>query len=158
DTTGFTLLQQRVFRNRYIFTYDYTYQRNRIYTRDDLDLDSPLALQRKVSTAWFDISLSRDTRDNILNSTRGSFISNGLEIAPPGIGSSINFYKNFTQFFYFHPLKQLVWATGVRAGFAHGFDDEEIIPTERFQAGGSSTIRGFKQNRVTLEPGDALFI
>jgi outer membrane protein assembly factor BamA len=93
-----------------------------------------------------------------VDSTRGSFLSNGFEVAPPGIGSSIKFYKNFTQFFYFHPVRQLVWATGVRAGFANGFENEEILPTDRFQAGGSSTVRGFKQNRISLEPGDALFV
>src|SRR5262249_9350416 len=132
DSTGFTLLQQRLFRQKYILSYDYTFQQNRIFTRDRTS-ENPVAFDRRIRTAWFDISLARDTRDNILNATRGSFLSNGLEIAPPGVGSSINFFKNFTQLFYFHPIKELVWATGVRAGFASGFEDEEIIPTERFQ-------------------------
>jgi outer membrane protein assembly factor BamA len=39
------------------------------------------------------ISLSRDTRDDILNATRGTFFSNSFEIAPPRLGSTFPYVK-----------------------------------------------------------------
>jgi outer membrane protein insertion porin family len=70
--------------------------------------------------------------------------------------------KYFGQYFKYLPLSEpveipwsrglkksrFVYAGGVRTGFAKGLDDQIVIPSERFFAGGGTTIRGFQQNGV----------
>jgi len=58
-----------------------------------------------------------------------------------------------------------VYAAGVRVGLARGFGEQEVPLSERFFAGGSTTIRGFEQNSVgpvgaDREPrgGEAMFV
>jgi outer membrane protein insertion porin family len=41
---------------------------------------------------------------------------------------------------------------------ARPFGGQELIPTERFGAGGSTTVRGFKQNELTSRRGNAALI
>jgi outer membrane protein assembly factor BamA len=40
---------------------------------------------------------------------------------------------------------------------AKGFHGQELIPTERFLAGGGTTLRGFQQDQLA-DPGEGLFI
>jgi outer membrane protein assembly factor BamA len=42
-------------------------------------------------------------------------------------------------------------------GLAKGFHGQELIPTERFRAGGGTTIRAFQQDKLAT-PGEALFV
>ena len=60
---------------------------------------------------------------------------------------------------------RLIYATGVRGGVANGLGGQEIVPSERFFAGGGTTIRGFQQDGVgpqdffgDPEGGDAVFV
>jgi outer membrane protein insertion porin family len=41
-----------------------------------------------------------------------------------------------------------VYAAGVRVGLAPGLGGQDLPPSERFFAGGSTTLRGFAQNAV----------
>jgi outer membrane protein assembly factor BamA len=81
--------------------------------------------------------------------------------APAWLGSTDPFVKYFGQYFYYLPLRtpqrkpftnemlrpRLVFATGVRVGLAWGAD-AGLPLSERFFAGGSTTLRGFAQNGV----------
>jgi len=155
---GFTVQQQWRLRNRYILSYDYSYKRNRTFDKN-LDPNDPFAFDITIPIARFNGTLTRDTRDDILNASRGTLLSNSFEVAPPGVGSSIKFLKNYTQYFRFRPVKQrLVWASAVRAGFAQGFGGQDLIPSEKFRAGGGTTVRAFQQDQLTSLSGNALFV
>jgi outer membrane protein assembly factor BamA len=54
--------------------------------------------------------------------------------------------------------KNLVWAAAYRGGLARGFGSVDLVPAQQFMAGGGTTLRGFKQDQLTLEPGNGLLI
>ena len=150
---GFTIQQQWQLRNRYLLSYDYSYKRT--HTSDPKD---PFAFGVTIPIARFNGTLTRDTRDDILNATKGNFLSNSFEIAPPGVGSSIQFLRNFTQYLRFQAVRgRLVWASALRVGAARGFHHQDLIPTELFRAGGGTTLRGFQQDQLTT-PGNGLLV
>lgn len=97
-----------------------------------------------TSLAALDVSLLRDTRDNPVNARRGHFLSGNLELSPAALGSYHSFVKGFAQAFASHPLgSSFTWAQGYRLGLAHVFSDEALLFTERFNAGGGNSLRGF---------------
>ena len=86
-------------------------------------------------------------------------MSNSFEIAPPGLGTQYKFIKNYTQYFRFQPVREnMVWASGIRVGIARGLGGQDLIPTEQFLTGGGTSLRAFRQDELTLEPGNATFI
>jgi outer membrane protein insertion porin family len=103
----------------------------------------------------------RDTRDEVLDATRGSFSSHAFQFSPQWLGSDDTYMKYFGQYFHYFPLQperrkrfsneiirpRFVFATAVRIGVSKGMGT--FVPTsERFFAGGSTTLRGFEQNAV----------
>ena len=92
-------------------------------------------------------------------------MSHAVQLSPESMGSQVRFIKYFGQYFYYFPLQKphvelftnqvlrprLVYATGVRVGLGTGLGGQEIPLSERFFAGGSTTIRGFAQNSVGPE-------
>lgn len=167
DRTGFSVLQESRFGKAWVLNYGYRLERTRTYDRDpDPIFDATLRV------APFTASLSRDTRDDLLDATRGSFFSHAVEYAPTFSGSQLNFAKYFGQYFRYLafdkpqllPLQKgvrksrLIFATGVRVGVAGGLNGQDLIPGrsstnrvslgERFFAGGGTTIRGFEQDGV----------
>lgn len=159
NTWGFTLQQQWRLKDYYLLTYDYGYRRVGTFERD-LTSDDPEIINGVIPVARFNATLSRDTRDDLLNATRGTFLSNSFELAPPGIGSSIQYVRNYAQYLRFREVwrPNLIWASAYRIGLARGFNGQELVPTDRFTAGGSTTLRAFDEDRATLQPGNALFI
>jgi outer membrane protein assembly factor BamA len=106
-------------------------------------------------------TLTRETRDEALDASKGTFLSQSLSFSPRWLGSDLAYMKYFGQYFHYFPLRppqrkpltneylrpRLVFATGVRVGLAKGIGG--IVPmTERFFAGGSYSMRGFAQNAV----------
>jgi outer membrane protein assembly factor BamA len=89
-------------------------------------------------------------------------MSHALQFAPAMLGSQQSFVKYFGQFFKYIPLEKeeielftnqilrprLVYAGGVRIGLATGFGADAVPLSERFFAGGGTTLRGFEQNSV----------
>jgi outer membrane protein insertion porin family len=124
-------------------------------------------------------TLSRETRDDLLDATRGSFVSNAFEYAPAALGSDLRFVRYFGQFYRYIALGEprpipfqgnvrkprLVYAGAVRVGLARGLGGQDLIPSERFFAGGGTTMRGFAEDslgplNILDEPagGNAVFI
>jgi len=106
-------------------------------------------------------TLTRETRDEVLDASRGSFLSQAFGYSPSWLGSDRPYLKYYGQYFHYFPLHaatqqptateslrpRLVFATGMRVGLARGLGGD--VPTsEHFYAGGSTTLRGFEQNAV----------
>jgi outer membrane protein assembly factor BamA len=106
-------------------------------------------------------TLTRDTRDEALDASTGSFLSQAFAYSPAWLGSDRPYLKYYGQYLRYFPLRparrapvsneklrpRLVFATGARLGLAYGLGGD--VPTsERFYAGGSTTLRGFEQNAV----------
>jgi outer membrane protein assembly factor BamA len=156
DRRGISLQQERKLWESYVWTYGYRFERARTFdpvpnrTPDELILVSPL------SNAFV-----RDTRDEVLDATRGSFSSHAFQFSPKWLGSDDTYVKYFGQYFHYFPLQRerrkrfsneiirprFVFATAARIGVSKGMG--AFVPTtERFFAGGSTTMRGFEQNAL----------
>src|SRR4029450_9470062 len=124
------------------------------------DLAQPVrSLFSRVSP--FTSTLTRETRDEVLDATQGSFLSQAVSVSPHWLGAD-SYLKYFGQYFRYFPLQpprrkpftneivrpRLVFATGARLGLARGLNGEGVPFSERFFAGGSTTLRGFGQNTI----------
>lgn len=104
-------------------------------------------------------SVLRDTRDDVLDPARGEVLGTDTTLALRSIGSEVGFGKTSLQGFVYRRLPgTLPWtlAAGARVGVAVGFarvlDDDTVVDdvpaSERFFAGGDSTVRGFVLDRL----------
>ncbi|MGW8179848.1 MAG: BamA/TamA family outer membrane protein, partial [bacterium] len=158
DEVGFSIEQQAELRDTLIGSYGFSFARNQIRAKDP---DSDLA-DLPLNVGALNTSLAWDTRDSFLEPTGGHFLSSSFKFAPTQLGSDFPFVKYFGSYSRYFPLtkpsklpfssdsqeSRLIFATWVRVGLAKGFDQNIISPTERFFAGGGTTIRGFKQDTV----------
>jgi outer membrane protein assembly factor BamA len=161
DRFGFSIQQEARPWEHYLLNYGYRLERTKTYDAGPnvlpaLLVDPPVRIGSLTST------LSRETRDKIMDATRGSFMSHAVQFAPAVLGSQRPFAKYFGQYFKYVPLQKeelelftneilrprLVYAGGVRLGVAGGFNGDPVALSERFFAGGGTTIRGFEQNEV----------
>ena len=127
---------------------EYAYERDRNTAKENsgpLTFDVTSTISEVVGT------FLADTRDEPINAKRGYFISLENGFAPSALQGKELFQRFFYQFFYFKSIGKIVWANGFRTGFAFP-DAQRLIRSERFFAGGSSTVRGFKLE--TLGPKD----
>jgi outer membrane protein assembly factor BamA len=159
NTWGFTLKQQWRLRDYYLLSYDYSYRRVGRFEIDLTDDFHPDFTPGVIPVARFNISLTRDTRDDLFNATRGTFFSNSFDFAPPGIGSAVKYIRNYTQYLRFREVRpNIVWASAYRFGVARGLGGSTVDPTDRFFAGGNTSLRAFTQDNTSLQSGNALFI
>lgn len=142
-------------------------------TDEDALLIDRLFSQVRLST--FSSSLIKDTRDDPLGPASGSLIGIDGEVAARAVGSEVGFVKSFMQGFLYRRLpgkRGIVFATGARLGLAAGFardvpqvgpdgqpvigpDGQPVVDTvddlpasERFFAGGDTTVRGFALDQL----------
>ena len=106
-------------------------------------------------------SLIRDTRLDPIEPNSGSLIGADAELAARDIGSQVGFVKTFVQGFTYQRLRAspTVLVFGARLGLATGFSRtvthdgqttvvEDLPASERFFAGGDTTVRGFTLDRL----------
>jgi outer membrane protein assembly factor BamA len=107
-----------------------------------------------------------DRRDDPFDPTRGWFTSANFELSRPGLGSEISFLRSYLQVYRFTSVRRgLVVASTARVGMARPFRGEPLIPSERFFAGGATSVRGYRENDLgarsifgDAEGGAALFV
>ena len=120
----------------------------------------------KYRLSIFSVSLTRDTRDDPVDPERGMLLAGDFDVAPRALGSEVGFVKSFGQAYYFKRLPvgpRVVFAAGARVGLARGFsqiietpqpvtglevDVRDLPASQRFFAGGSTTVRGFQLDRL----------
>ena len=129
----------------------------------------------QVRLSKFSNSLIRDNRDDLLDPSRGAFLALNSDVAARAVGSEVGFVKTFAQAFEYFRLpvrRRIILATGERVGVAHGFprvvetvDADGIVTSqtvrdlpasERFFAGGDTTVRGFSLDRLGTAADDQL--
>jgi outer membrane protein assembly complex protein YaeT len=155
---GLSFQQEVSLRSSYVLTYGYRVERATTISLDPADT----ALNTRERIAPLTASLTRETRNDVLDATRGLFLSNSLEVGTKYLGSGVRFVRYVGQYFQYVPLSRpvpapfsrgversrLVWASGLRIGLAGGLGGQELNPSQRFFAGGGTTIRGFGQDEV----------
>ncbi len=126
------------------------------YRFEDSEVVSPDFIEpQSARTAVLRGSVLRDTRDSILDSRTGRFLSVSLDYAPDFLRGDFTFVKGLAQAFLARPLgASITWAQGYRLGLGTGLKGQSIRSTERFRAGGANSIRGFETD--TVGPFDAL--
>jgi outer membrane protein insertion porin family len=153
---GASIQQEMQFRKVYVWSYGYRYE-----LATTLEPSLGEGVTETVRVTPLSGTITRETRDEVLDASKGMFLSQALAYSPGWLGSDRPYVKYYAQYFHYFPLRseklvpftgeilrvRLVFATGVRVGLARGIGGD--VPTsERFYAGGSTTLRGFEQNAV----------
>jgi outer membrane protein assembly complex protein YaeT len=169
-------LSQR-YREHWNLQGQYSIERNDIFDDRINPLDRPLIYRLFEQVRIGSVSLTgvRSTRDDLFNPKRGTIVGLNGELALRPIGSEVGFAKTFLQGFVYRQLPsspRVVFAAGARLGLGAGFprevpritpDGEPILgpdgtqltstvqdlpASERYFAGGDTTIRGFQLDHV----------
>lgn len=135
-----------------------TYRFDRIKIFDLADDASP-DLKREEGenvVSSLTLYLTKDTRDDRFNPTRGLVISNSIETAGGPFGGDKDFIKYIVGgSHFFEHFENLILELRLRAGIVSDYGDSHYVPIyERFFVGGAHTIRGYKERGVG--PKDAI--
>jgi outer membrane protein insertion porin family len=152
---------------RYALDYSHLFD-TRIAPEDQLTIDRAFS---QVRLSLVSSSLVLDRRNDPVSPSHGTFSTADFEIAGRAIGSEIGYVKTFLQTSYFRALtdtRRFVFATRAELGLAQGFprlgtviDEngneqtvvvEDLPASQRFFAGGSTTVRGFALDQLGV-PG-----
>jgi outer membrane protein insertion porin family len=155
----------------------YSFERARIFDPRYNESEKP-QIDRffpQVRLSSFSSTFVRDTRDDALDPSRGMFTSLETAIAARVVGSEVGFLRSFIQTFVFRPLptrRRIIFAGAARLGLGRGFPKEVVVldeagnpvpgpdgqpvtatvrdipASERFFAGGATTVRGFALDRL----------
>jgi outer membrane protein insertion porin family len=156
---------------------NYQIQRTELFD-EFFNIDEARLIDRlfpQVRLSSFSISTVRDTRDDQLNPTGGQYASVNAQVAARRIGSEVGFVRSFLTAQLFRQLpgwNGTVLAASARLGLASAFPREVIrrgadgepvlgpdgqpvvdvvedLPaSERFFAGGDTTVRGFALDQL----------
>jgi outer membrane protein insertion porin family len=141
----------------------YSYQHTRLFDERYTPDEAPLIdrLFPRVRLSKISASLIRDKRNDVLDPSSGTFTIVDGEIAARALGSEVGFVQTYLQGFYYRQLpapRRIVLALGARVGLAHGFAREldgrfvqDLPASERFFAGGDTSVRGFSLDRLGNE-------
>ncbi len=95
---------------------------------------------------FINLGFERDTTDNLLNPTKGTVISTGLESSFRALGSDVNYLKGTIELRGYKKYWDVVFAKKLTVGVIQPFGETgtlDIPIFKRFFAGGSTSMRGF---------------
>jgi outer membrane protein insertion porin family len=121
------------------------------YRLEDIEIkDLNSSVQGSIAEGNFTVgslrpTLTYDSLDRPFFPHRGTRQIYALELAAEPLGSDEEFWKIQGDWRrYFEIKENVVYHPRIRMGFATGIGSEELPAFERFFAGGTSTVRGFK--------------
>jgi outer membrane protein assembly complex protein YaeT len=151
----------------------YSFERTELFDEKFQQDDDPVLIDRlfpQIRLSKIAGSLIHDTRDDPADSSRGTLLIVDGDLAARSLGSEVGFVKTYIQGFTFHRLptqRRIVAAFAGRLGAAHGFAREvtrttadgaqvvdviqDLPASERFFAGGDTSVRGFSLDRLGNE-------
>jgi outer membrane protein assembly factor BamA len=142
-----------------LYSFQHTSLFDEQFTPDEEPLIDRLFPQVRLSKV--SASFIRDSRDDVLDASRDTLFIVDADLAARAIGSEVGFARTFVQGFYYTQLpvpRRMVLALGARLGAAHGFPrdvDGQVVQdlpaSERFFAGGDTSVRGFSLDRLGNE-------
>ncbi len=99
-----------------------------------------------VKTIALSFGLSRDTRDNVFDTTTGSRHSINYKVAGGYLGGDNYFQKVVGETAWFFPsFWKFVWGVHGMAGVVNPFGQTKVVPVyDRFYLGGAETVRGYE--------------
>jgi outer membrane protein insertion porin family len=168
------------FRDRVTLVGSYSLSRVRLFDERIAPADRPDIdrLFPQVRISKFQGALRRDTRDDLLDPTKGLVLGFDGDVAVRSLWSQVGFVKGYAEAFTYRTVstrRRMVVAGGLRLGLAQGFEREAVRETtsgvamldmtgqpiveivtdlpasERFFTGGDTTVRGFARDSL----GDA---
>ncbi|TDJ01011.1 MAG: outer membrane protein assembly factor BamA [Candidatus Dadabacteria bacterium] len=95
---------------------------------------------------FINLGFERDATDNILNPTRGTVVSTGLESSFSALGSDVNYLKGTIELRGYKEYRDVVFAKKFTIGVIQPFGSTQTLDIpifKRFFAGGSTSMRGF---------------
>jgi outer membrane protein assembly factor BamA/autotransporter translocation and assembly factor TamB len=142
--------------------YGYRFERNHTFDPEPDPVLPPLDVVANLAKLSGAVLIDR--RDDPINARKGWFSAVSFDQAALYLGSDVNNRKLLMQQFAFFPLGRLVLASRAQLGFAFGRD--RLSFTDRFRAGGATSVRGYgedglgKRDDITGLPigGDRLVI
>jgi outer membrane protein insertion porin family len=96
------------------------------------------------------VAATHDTRDDVLDATRGTLSRAEFRVASSFLGGTNDFTRTELAWRGFKEVREgRVLALSARAGWIHPQDDGSDVPVnERFFAGGEGSVRGFDWNSL----------
>ncbi len=98
---------------------------------------------RDVRLSYVSSTLIQDTRDKPLDAHKGVYSTVDFRVVPSAFGSSANFTRLLAQYAFYKPVHGMVFANSIRLGLAAPFAGSDVPTSQRFFAGGGTTLRGF---------------
>jgi outer membrane protein insertion porin family len=145
-STGGSISLGRRFWDYYGTTVSYSYSDEKYFDVIDSIKNNPI-FQETVNlhtTGKVGLNFYRDSRDNYLDTRRGSNNSVYAEYAGTALGGDNAFYKVIGDSTWYFPF---VWDTAFslhgRIGYSEGLQGRQLPLYERFYVGGIGTVRGF---------------
>lgn len=114
------------------------------WNREDKPLEDSIYRYRVAGPG---IVFRRDSRDNMMDATRGTYQNYSLDAAVQAVGSEVDYIRFSSHFSYYKKIGPFVYAGAVRVGLLKDFGIE-APHGEKFFTGGGTTIRGFGQDKV----------
>jgi len=137
----------------------YNYEDVRLFNIGSLLIAPVLRPDQAVRLSRFGVSFARDTRDRQFDPTRGEFLTVDYALALKALGGNMSFNKLLTTYRRYKKInrvRETVLAASFQLGLANMIrpadrDDDGVIDdadlrlpiSERFFAGGATTLRGF---------------
>lgn len=139
--------------------YGFTYRRVRVDQSSlQVSPDQIPLLSKPVRVGFPSINFIRDTRDNPITSTRGTYTTASLSVASSIFGSQSSFSRVLLQNSTYYQLNKnakvdrrwiLARSTQIGVEEPFGSASQAFLPLpERFYAGGANSLRGFAINQA----------
>lgn len=112
-----------------------------------------------VRLSTLSASFVRDTRDNVLDATKGMYETAELSLNPSWLGSNVSFARFLGQSAYYKKIfGGIVWANSLRLGLEEALNGSHVPLSEKFFSGGGSTLRGFPLNGAGPQHGVCIVV